>query len=410
MTIPTPEVRIGLDIADTSFAPFFRLGNSEQGVLGNPFWVLGGTILFDVTDRVKNITINRGRSRDFADFPAGEVTVTMNNQDRAFDPVYINSPFFGSIVPRRELRISSNGIEQFRGWIQDWNLFYNKDGDSLVDAVASDATEILANQSIQELTPTQQLSGARINAILDLPEVSWSPTLRQVDEGRATLGTQQVENNTNALTYLQSVAETEAGSLFIDKTGKVRFKQRNSAYTSDEVVAFSQDPDEGITYDNIQVIYGSELLYNEVQASREGGGTAIASNIDSQDAYGIRELDISGLLFSDDNQLVDLVVNYAIQYSEPEYRFEQFEVKLHKLSEEDQSKVLGLELGDPVSISFTPNGIAPAIERFAEVIRISHTIDPEEHFVELGFRAIDYPPFVLGDTLFGKLGTGVLAW
>lgn len=410
MAIPTPEVRIGLDIADSSFAPFFRLGNPEQGVLGNPFWVLGGTILFDVTDRVKNITISRGRSRDFADFPAGEVTVTMNNQDRAFDPVYINSPFFGSIVPRRELRVASNGVELFRGWIQDWNLFYNKDGDSLVDAVASDATEILANQSIQALTPSEQLSGSRINAILDLPEVSWSATLRDIDEGRATLGTQEIEDNTNALTYLQNVAETEAGSFFIDKTGKVRFRQRNFAYTSDEIVTFSQDPDEGITYDNIQVIYGSELLYNEVQASREGGGTAIASNIDSQDAYGIRELDISGLLFSDDNQLVDLVVNYAIQYSEPEYRFEQFEVKLHKLSEEDQSKVLGLELGDPVSISFTPNGIAPAIERFAEVIRISHTIDPEEHFVELGFRAIDYPPFVLGDTLFGKLGTGVLAW
>lgn len=408
MAIPTPEVRIGLDITDESIGSFFTLGDATKGVLGNSTYVLAGTVLFDVTDRVRNITINRGRSRDFADYPAGEVVVTMNNFDRAFDPLYADSPFFGSIVPRRELRISSNGIDLFRGWIEDWNLFYSKDGESLVDAIAADATVILAKQTLAEFTPTEQLTGARINEVLSKPEVGWASALRDVDTGQATLGTQVVAENTNALTYMQKVAETEPGSLFVDKTGKVRFIQRNSGYSSTDIVTFNQST--GIPYDNVQVIYGSELLYNEVQGIREGGGTAIASNTDSQDAYGIRQLDISGLLFSTDDQLLDLVVNYAIQYSEPEYRFESFEVKLQKLNSTDQDAVLGLELGDAVQIAFTPNGISPAIERFLEVIRINHIIDPEEHIVQLGFRAIDYPPFVLGDSLFGKLGTGVLAW
>ena len=408
MPIPTPEVRIGLDITDESIGSFFTLGDAEKGVLGNSTYVLAGTVLFDVTDRVRTITVNRGRSRDFADYPAGEVVVTMNNFDRAFDPIYQDSPFFGSIVPRRELRISSNGIDLFRGWIEDWNLFYSKDGESLVDAIAADATVILAKQTLTEFTPTEQLSGARINEVLTKPEVSWATALRDIDTGQATLGTQVVAENTNALTYMQKVAETEPGSLFVDTAGKVRFIQRNSGYSSTDIVTFNQT--DGIPYDNVQVIYGSELLYNEVQGIREGGGTAIASNVDSQDAYGIRQLDISGLLFSDDTQLLDLVVNYAIQYSEPEYRFESFEVKLQKLNTADQNAVLGLELGDAVQISFTPNGITPAIERFLEVIRINNLIDPQEHIVQLGFRAIDYPPFVLGDSLFGKLGTGVLAW
>lgn len=408
MPIPTPEVRIGLDITDESIGSFFTLGDATKGVLGNSTYVLAGTVLFDVTDRVRTITVNRGRSRDFADYPAGEVVVTMNNFDRAFDPIYQNSPFFGSIVPRRELRISSNGIDLFRGWIEDWNLFYSKDGESLVDAIAADATVILAKQTLGEFTPTEQLTGARINEVLSKPEVGWASALRDVDTGQATLGTQVVAENTNALTYMQKVAETEPGSLFVDKTGKVRFIQRNSGYSSTDIVTFNQTT--GIPYDNVQVIYGSELLYNEVQGIREGGGTAIASNTDSQDAYGIRQLDISGLLFSTDDQLLDLVVNYAIQYSEPEYRFESFEVKLHKLDTADQNSVLGLELGDAVQIAFTPNGISPAIERFLEVIRINHIIEPDEHIVQLGFRAIDYPPFVLGDSLFGKLGTGVLAW
>ena len=119
MAIPTPQVRIGLDIADESIGSFFTLGDPEKGVLGNSQYVLAGTVLFDVTDRVRSITVTRGRSRDFADFPAGEVVVTMNNFDRAFDPVYADSPFFGSIVPRRELRVSSNGEDIFRGWIED---------------------------------------------------------------------------------------------------------------------------------------------------------------------------------------------------------------------------------------------------------------------------------------------------
>lgn len=408
MPIPTPEVRIGLDIADESIGSFFTLGDATKGILGNSTYVLAGTVLFDVTNRVRNITVNRGRSRAFADYPAGEVIVTMNNFDRAFDPLYQNSPFFGSIVPRRELRVSSNGIDLFRGWIEDWNLFYSKDGESLVDAIAADATVILAKQTIEEFTPTEQQSGARINTILDKPEVNWAAGLRDIDTGQSTLGTQTVSQNTNALTYMQKVAESEPGSLFVDKTGKVRFIQRNSAYSSTDIVTFNQTG--GIPYDNVQVIYGSELLYNEVQGIREGGGTAIASNVDSQDAYGIRQLDLSGLLYSDDDQLLDLVVNYAIQYSEPEYRFESFEVKLHKLNSTDQDAVLGLELGDAVSVAFTPNGITPAIERFLEVIRINHTIELDRHIVQLGFRSIDYPPFVLGDSLFGKLGTGVLAW
>lgn len=410
MPIPTPVVKIGLDLADVTYAPFFRLGDAEKGVLGNTLWVLGGTILFDVTDRVRQISVNRGRSRTFADFPAGGVTISLNNFDRAFDPVFEGSPYYGSIVPRRELFITSNGIDVFRGWIQDWNLFYSKDGESIVDAIAADATTILTKQTLPEITPTEQQTGERINTILSRPEVGWSPSLRDIDTGVSTVGTQTIEANTNALTYIQKVAETEPGSFFVDKSGKVRFIQRNTGYSSTDIITFGQTGAGVIPFDNVDVIYGSELLYNEIQASREGGGTAIASNIDSQDAYGIRELDISGLLFSDDNQLLDLVVNYAIQYSEPEYRFDSFEVLLHKLSETDQDKVLGLEIGSAVKISFTPNNIGTAIERFLEVIRINHIIDPQRHIVQLGFRAIDYPPFVLGDTEFGKLGTGILAW
>jgi hypothetical protein len=298
----------------------------------------------------------------------------------------------------------------FTGWIDDWNLFYGKDGESLVDAVASDATALLAKQKISGFTPELQYTGERIETILSLPEIAWSEAQRTIDTGRAILSDEAIDDGANALQYMQLAAQSEPGLFFVGKDGHITFVQRNRARNGAQVVSFAQNGEDGIPFDNLQVVYGTELLYNEVTISRQGGGTAIASNVDSQDIYGIRELTVDGLLNSTDEQIAQIATNYAIQYSDPEFRFDSLDVKVHKLTPEEQSEVLGLEIGSTCKVTFTPNGIAPAIERYVEVIRIAHDVDPEEHIMSLGFRAVDYAAFVLGDSEFGRLGVGVLAW
>jgi hypothetical protein len=144
--------------------------------------------------------------------------------------------------------------------------------------------------------------------------------------------------------------------------------------------------------------------------SRAGGGTAIASDTDSQGQYGIRNLTQDGLLFADDSQSVELAVVYASRYSEPEYRFDQIEVALHNLEQAELDDMTGLELGSIVKISFTPNNIGDAIERYLEIIRIDHTVQPQVHYMTLGFQAIDYASLVLDDPEFGKLDTYSLSW
>lgn len=407
MAIPNPKVLIGLDVSDSSINPFFTLGDPVKGVLGNQTYRLGST-LFDVTFRVRDIRITRGRSRDFASFPAGEAQIVLNNQDRAFDPLYEDSPFYGSIIPRRELKIFSNDELIFTGWIDDWNLFYNKSGESLVDAIASDATAILAKQNLDEFTPTVQLSGARVNEVLSRPEIDWSTTLRDIDAGVVTVGNQVVPDKAPVLGYLQNIASAETGSLFVNKEGEVDFVAKYHPSGVDDPILFTQDTDEGLPFDNLQVVYGTELLYNEITASREGGGTAIASAIDSQSKYGLRELKIDGLLLSSDEQLIDLVVDYATFYSEPEYRFDSFEVKMHKLDPADQNRVLALDIGSIVEMEFTPNNIPPSIRRYLEVIRVDHYIRLDEHIVTLGFKSVEQAPFILDDGVFGRLDVAVL--
>lgn len=406
MAIPTPKVEIGFDLTDSPIGPFFRLDDPTQGRLDNTEYRLGGTIFYDVTDRVKSFSISRGKPRRFSSFPAGQAVVEFNNHDRAFDPTYASSPFAGNIIPRREIRVTSGSAIQFTGWVEDWNLAYTPDGNSIADAEALDATTILAKQFLTAGTPTTQLTGARINAALSDPAVNWSTELRDTQNGSVLAGSQAIDENTNVLQYLQGIAATEAGLLFVDKQGRVAFRNRQQAPSSSSLVVFDQD--NGIPYVAIGIVYGSELLFNRVVIANVGGGTAVATDTVSSTTYGARELVQTDLLGATDQQSVDLAVYYADLYSQPEYRVEALEINMHDLSTAEQAQVLGLEIGDVCQVTFTPNGIGDPIEKYIQVIKIDHTVNPTFHKTTLGFQEIKYLYLVLDDAEFGKLDQGYL--
>tara|TARA_B110000259_G_scaffold166574_1_gene194229 strand:- start:1419 stop:2639 length:1221 start_codon:yes stop_codon:yes gene_type:complete len=406
MAMPIEKIEVGFDLTSGT-GPFLKLDDPISGVLDDPDWTLGGTIFLDVTDRVKSFSVSRGRSSLFSSFPAGSVSVVFNNHDRAFDPLYTASPFNGNIIPKREIRVKSGGIIQFTGWIDDWNLTYAPNGDSIAEAIAYDATGLLAGRTLPLTTPVVQSSGQRVNAILDTTGVNWPADLRQVDIGEATLSDFEIPQSTNALSYLQNIASTEAGNIFVGKTGKVVFQDRTKAATSDSLVIFGNG---GVPFQNLEVVYGSENLYNEIVISREGGGTATAQDQNSIDEYGIRTLTQSNLLFSTDEQSLELALIYAVEFSQPEYRFQSLEIALHKLEEADQEKIQELEIGSVCKVLFTPNGIGDAIVRFVEIVRISQEVNPETHYTTLGFSSLDYAPLVLDDAEFGKLNAYSLSW
>ena len=404
MTLPVEKVEIGFDLTFSGGTDFFTLDDALRGQLDGSYG-LGGLQYVDVTSRVRNFAIGRGRSTVLSQFPAGQASIEFNNHDRAFDPLYTGSPYYGNILPRREIRITSGGIVQFIGWIEDWDLSYSPDGNSVVIATANDATSILAGNTLTAATPTSQLSGSRVNYVLDA--INWSNEQRSVETGRATLGAQAITANTNALNYLQKVAASEPGLLFISKDGSVTFDDRSATPTSDSLVQLGGT---GIPVQGIQVVYGAENLYNEITLGREGGGTATAQDSASISSYGPRNYTETGLLLSTDAQLVELAVVYAQRYSSPEYRFEAVEVGLHKLDDAEQAQMLGLELGSICKVVFTPNNIGSPIEQFLQVIRIKHSVLPQTHFMELGFQALDYAALVLDDPEFGKLDTYSLSW
>jgi hypothetical protein len=403
MALPIPKVEIGFDVTGAN-APFFQLDDPVKGVLDNTQYPLSGTVFYDVTNRVRSVVVRRGKNRQLDTYDAGLANIVFNNNDRTFDPEYPDSPFVGQIIPRRAVRISSANQILFTGTVDDWNLSYSVDGYSEASAACSDAFSLLNNQVISAGTATPQLPGARIISVLDQATVDWPEEKRAIETGTIELGADVVTADTNALQYLRNIARSETGQVFIDKDGDFVFTDRNLSAELGYVV-FSDD-DTGIGYQDLKVVFGSELLYNEISLTNYAEVTATAVDTTSVGQYGVLSLNETDLLTEETGDLVNLAVLLAKRYANPEYRFESLSIILDKHSPEDQARLLALEIGDVVQIKFTPNGIPPAIDKFNEVIRIDHDITPEFHTVSFGFSSVENSPWRLSDPVFGRLSSG----
>jgi hypothetical protein len=393
-------VELGLSTA-------FTLDDPVAGVLDNTEFVLGGVTFEDVTSRVRSLSISRGKNRDLDRFNAGSLSVEFNNTDRAFDPLYTSSPFYGDIVPRRDVRVLADGTAQYVGKVTDWNLGYDPSGQSIAELQASDAFTFLAQQVVTVGTATEQTSGARVNAVLSQESVDWPVADRVIDTGASTLGADEFSGN--ALQYLQKVELSEGGLLFIDKEGRVAFKDRLSTPTTDSVTVFSDVAGSGIPFAPALVEYGSEQLYNQVTVS-SGFGTATANNLLSQTRYGILERNVDTLLSSQSqvSSYSDFLVG---RYAEPEYRFARLAVDMSNLTTAQKAEMFALDMGSVIQVNFTPNGLGDPIERYGLVISLGHSVSADDHIMTVGVGSLQTSLFVLDDAEFGKLdGVGVLAF
>ena len=397
-------VEIGFDLSNAENTTFIELDDPVKGILGSTDYVLGGTLFFDVSDDVVSFSINRGKNRQLDKYGAGNATITLRNEDRKYDPLYAGSPYNGQIIPRRQVRITTNNQRVYTGSIDDWDLTYDLSGKSTSLAVCTDNMYLLANQSLGSAVNIEQFPGPRINSILNKNEVDWPADIRNLDTGQSELLADTISEGTNALSYIQQVAQSEPGFFYINRSGFAEFVGRyRRATTTDLTFA---DDSSGIPYKALNVIYGSELLYNNITVTQKDGVTVQASDAASEDEYGILAYGVNDLLMKETSDVVNMATFLAAKYSQPEYRFEQLTVQLDKLEEVDQQKVLAADLGDAVQVKFTPNGIGDPIERTAEIIRISHSATTEQHTVTFGLGSLEYSTWTLSDIVFGKLSAG----
>jgi len=397
----TVKVQLGFTAAGVG-APFFTLDDPIKGVLNNEIYVLGGGEAFvDVTADVRRFSISRGKSRELDQYRAGRATVEFNNNDRAYDPTFEASPYYGQIVPQRQVVISVNDEIIYTGVVDDWNIDFSLNGTGTAQLSALDATSNLSNLDLSAFSPSEELSGTRVTNALD--NVDWPVTARSIDAGQETLEA-QTDIDDNVMSYLQTVAFSEAGDVFVNKLGELEFVDRNNSQAL-AGVTFS-DSGDGIAYEAIQVVYGSEQLHNAITLTNSTG-TAVATNANSIEAFGRRDFEESTFV-ADSNDLNILADYYAQKYALPEFRIDSLRVNMDKLFQEQRESLLDLELGDSVVIKFTPNGIPPQIELVGKIIGIGYDANPQRQSINFKFQTIQAPLLILDSAQFGKLDTGVL--
>jgi hypothetical protein len=267
---------------------------------------------------------------------------------------------------------------------------------------------VFANSELPELTPDSELSGARINRILDLPEVAWPVDRREIDPGNTIMLDADIAENTGTLEYLQLVETSEFGTLFLGKDGKVVYRERNSIPNVIDVI-FSDDPTPGpltpIQFADVNIVYGSENLYNRIVLANADvfPDEVIAEDADSQALYGVRTYSQSGLLVQDPTSLQFLADFLLARFKEPQYRFETVTVVMDTLSESDQDLVLDLEIGDIVQVRFEPSDIPPAIEQNCRIIGINHDWRADSKNITFSLERLDFGIFILDNAALGVL-------
>lgn len=401
----TVRVLIAFDTGASGVVNQFTLDDAERGVLNNTTFGLGGpTQLEDVTAYLRSVSVSRGRSRILDQPQAGNASVVLDNRERLFDPsAGTASPFSASIRPRRNVVVQLDDFTVFTGLVEDWNLDFPPDGDYRTTAACTDGFVNLAQSTMGTATRTSQLSGARVGAVLD--EVDWPSVKRDIDTGEVTLQADTPGDNVNVLDYLQTVSRTEFGALFMDRLGRVAFRDRDARQSFASALLLGGT---GIPFESVEVDYGTELLFNEVSLARNSGGTAIAQGTASIAEFGISQLSQTGLLHTSDGD-TQALANYLLsRYEEPTARIQSVRFRLKGLTTAQRQTLAALEVADPVQVEWTPI-TGPGITQFANVDRLEWSLSPADEGLVLRLSQAQ-PAFVLDSSTFGILDTSTLGF
>ena len=408
MPEPAVKVELGANLGQRDTTRFV-LDDVVKGVLDNTEYTLGGDRFFDITERLISASTSRGKNQALDRIDAGQLNIVIDNFDRLFDPLYENGTYYTQLIPGKEIRISCNGFPVIYGFVDDLDIAYEPGNRSVVSFQAADALSSLTINNLPEVSPDVELSGARVTRILNLPEVAWPTDKRDIDTGNSFMSDTDITEGTQAVAYLQLVATSEAGEVFVSKDGKFVFKARNSAPGSIDLIFTDEGAIPGYTvipFAELGVVYGTEELYNRIVLTNDFPSfpdEASAEDAESQLLYGPRSYTVNGLLNNEASDLQFLADFLLARFKEPQYRFSNLSVILDVLSEAQQNEVLDLEIGDVVQVRFTPSGIPPAIEQYVRVIGISHDWQNNEKRVNLALERLDFSLFILDDAVFGIL-------
>lgn len=409
---------------DTGFKlDAFTLNSATKGLLNNTQYVLDGTTEFaPMLEYSKAVSINRGRREIGDQFSAGTMTFTLDDTlaGGILNPLYTSSPYVDptgqfTLAPLRRVSFgrydsTNTFIELFVGQIVNYDYSYELGNNNIVTVYCADDFYLLAQTTMAEFNVSEELSSARLTAVLDLPEVAYPAASRNIATGTQTLGgaaAYTVADGTNVKAYIDQIQAAEQGRIFMSRTGVINFDARIGNTLSGSVADFHDDGT-NTPYNNLAITYNADQIINRASIQHLGATSPqVADDLASQTKYLIQSTSITDSLLHNDTAALALA-NYLL-VGEPEPTYTGVQTDYLMLTTAQRETLALVDIGDTIIIENTLTGGPVAQELSVE--GIEHRID----FVT-GHRVTYYTAptvivyeLILNDPVYGTLdGLNVL--
>lgn len=396
----------------------------------------------EIIGETYSISVERGRSLESERFGPGGGTIRVHNLAANFNPYFLlvtdallqaNGDFllqangdkillgsgngtgagsYGEIELGRKVTVKDGGVTTFTGYLEDLDFEYDAHGRADAILTVRDALGSLGATYMQEWDVDQQLTGARVSAVLDDEWVDF-PTgaaNRSIATGTQPLAADKIPFGTNALSYLQTVNDSEAGRLYVDADGKLTFADRYSVFGLTPSAAFNDAPTGGdLPFHGIDIRFGTELLHFRVTVRRK---TPVLDNDETGEEYsetpepvgrtatnealaaeyaslGKRSLTVGDVLFNSDHHSLGLAQFMLNRFAQFKAVISGLTVKLGNLSTSQRATVCGLDIGDVVSVSWTPTGTTGAVSQVLAIEAVGYEVDRYEKNARVTFQLSD---------------------
>jgi len=408
---------------DTGFLQdAFLLDNATAGVLNNTEFVLDGTTNFaGVLDGCTSVSVKRGRQDIGDQFGPGTMTFQMIDTTGIFNPFDQLSPYWDAttqqpgLAPMRKVKLQRydalNAAQDiFNGYIINYDYNFALGGLDSVTVYCADQFYLLAQTVLDEFNVSEELSSARLTAILDLPEVAFPVTQRSISTGTQTLGGSAaftIDQGVNVAQYCSNINLAEQGRLYMSREGDIVFEPRIGNTLSGSVADFHDDGT-NFKYNGVGISFQADRVINRATVTIAGSNSPqTADDAASQATYFVQATNISNSLLHNDAAALTLAEYLLVPEPEPIYTSVQ--TQFNMLTSPQKDVLATIEIGNTVTIEKTFASGAGTTELAQEL-----AIEGIEHFLDFntGHRITLFTSpttvvyeLVLDDAVFGIINS-----
>lgn len=259
--------------------------------------------------------------------------------------------------------------------------------------------------------PYGDRAGKRIERILDA--IGWPAGDRDLSTGSTVLG--PWVGTGSPLSACQAATDADQGLFFVGGDGKIVFRDRQWLMTNSSAItaqATLGDSTGETPYYDIE-IDGNHIdwIRNAVTVTYDGG-TVTVKDSTSITAYGEQDDGVNAAQIpTSGGYVARQLAAYRLRLrKDAKTRIPSIKVKPRTATSTHLPTMLGLELGERVTVKRRPTGGTGTFSQDCTIQGISHRVSPENWIVQLYLAPTipsytEGPYLTLGDATYGKIGT-----